>query len=201
MRWPSAAWVAITVATLGCGDLPSGERQAGGAGGLAGIAPVDLDAAAPPQPNMDSAPPPVATSSVAAAPANSSDGPPPPISVKDAPPPAAAPEPAVVADPNVVREKAAIGATGKGQYGGGGIITTPVSVYFQAQERIAYEIAVPHALNLYRASNDGKNPPTHDDFMRDIIQYNAIALPILPEGSRYVFDPELGELMVETTAP
>lgn len=97
-----------------------------------------------------------------------------------------------------VLEKAAVGATGKGNYEPG-LTTTPLNVYFTVKERVVYEIAIPQALALYEATN-GFKPKTQEIFMKEIIEFNKIELPALPEGHRYVYDPKLGELMVEHPA-
>lgn len=102
-------------------------------------------------------------------------------------------------EPNTVRDKAAPGVTGKGNYEAG-IITTPLKEYFQIRDRIAFEIQIPHAMNLYNADK-GRYPRSHEEFMRDIIEANSIQLPELPMGHRYVYDPKTHELMVEHPAP
>jgi hypothetical protein len=96
----------------------------------------------------------------------------------------------------MVREKAQAGVTGKGDYGGPGIVTTPISTYFQIRERAVFDIQMPQAMQLYEATN-GAKPKTQDEFMRNIIQANMIKLPELPAGHKYVYDPQKGELMVE----
>lgn len=99
--------------------------------------------------------------------------------------------------------KAEVGAGKKGHYGENegekatGLITVPVATLFRAQEMAAYDISVPHAMNLYKAEHDGKGPATHEDFMKDIIQFNQIKLPELPDGHKYVYDPATEQLMIE----
>ncbi|HVX63923.1 MAG TPA: hypothetical protein VHC19_25090, partial [Pirellulales bacterium] len=114
----------------------------------------------------------------------------------------AAPQPAgaqgAAPQPNMVREKAQAGVSGKGDYGPG-LVTTPIGTYFQAKERIVFEIQIPQAMNLYVAEK-GNKPKTQEDFMRDIIKANLIKLPPLPPGHKYVYDPQQGELMVEHPA-
>ena len=51
-------------------------------------------------------------------------------------------------------------------------------------------------MQLYKASN-GYLPKSHEIFWKEIIEANSIQLPELPEGERYAYDPEQGELMVE----
>jgi hypothetical protein len=95
-----------------------------------------------------------------------------------------------------VREKADVGAGEKGSGYGGGIITTPVSVYWRAQERITYQIQIPQAMQLFKANN-GRAPESHEEFMEKIIGEQNIDLPELPVGHKYVYDPKEEELMVE----
>jgi hypothetical protein len=51
-------------------------------------------------------------------------------------------------------------------------------------------------MQLYEATN-GRKPRTHEEFMEQIVKFNAIPLPQLPPDCRYIYDPEIGELMVE----
>ncbi|MGH7136219.1 MAG: hypothetical protein ACREHD_10800, partial [Pirellulales bacterium] len=97
--------------------------------------------------------------------------------------------------PNLVTEKAQAGATGKGNYGGPGAVTTPISVYFQAQERLIYD-SVTYAVKLYEAEH-GYKPKTEQEFMKQVIEFNQIRLPQLPPGHKYKYDPQTGELLVE----
>lgn len=98
------------------------------------------------------------------------------------------------AQPGTVTEKAQAGVSGRGNYEPG-LITTPVSAYFQVQEQLAFQ-QVTHAMKLYEAAN-GEKPKTEDEFMTKIIKANSIKLPPLPEGSKYKYDPKSGELLVE----
>jgi hypothetical protein len=109
-----------------------------------------------------------------------------------APPPPAEPAP----PPEMVQEKAEVGVGVKGNDLGAGLVSTPVKAYFQAKERIVFEIQIPQAMKLYEATNDRK-PQSHEEFMEQIIKFNAIPLPQLPPNSRYIYDPATGELMVE----
>jgi hypothetical protein len=79
-------------------------------------------------------------------------------------------------------------------------IVTPARALFRTQERVVFEITLPHALQLYEATN-GRKPKTHEEFMEQIVKANQIKLPELPAGERYVYDPKAGELMVERPAP
>jgi hypothetical protein len=117
------------------------------------------------------------------------------------PPPSAEPAPGTVresATAMAAQGQGSGGVTGKGNYKPG-LITTPISVYFRAQERILFD-QVKHALNLYKAEH-GRVPRTHEDFMRDVIAANNLNLPELPEHYRYVFDLEKEELLVEHPGP
>ncbi len=76
------------------------------------------------------------------------------------------------------------------------MIVTPARALFSTRERVVFEMQIPHALQLYEATN-GTKPKSHEEFMQQIIQFNQIQLPELPPGQRYVYDPETGELMVE----
>ncbi|HXT61191.1 MAG TPA: hypothetical protein VN699_21300 [Pirellulales bacterium] len=180
-------------ASWGCGDLGGSRRNASGAAGGAGLVDPSQQVS---QPAAAAGTP--ATGQVPAAPAASA------LSVAAGqlgqganPPQANQPSPAAAATPPaVVQEKAQAGVTGKGDYGGPGIVTTPIGTYFQARERIVFEIAIPGAMRLYDAEK-GYKPKTQEDFMRDIIQANMIKLPELPPGHKYVYDPKKGELMVE----
>lgn len=87
-----------------------------------------------------------------------------------------------------------VGAQGKGY--GAGMITTPVSAYFSAKEMIVFKISLPNAMNFFKGQNN-RNPKSQEEFDEKIIKDNAITLPELPAGERYVYDPQAGELMVE----
>jgi hypothetical protein len=115
--------------------------------------------------------------------------PPPPVTTQSPPAaPAAPPEPA--------REKAQAGVGVKGRsLQGGGYLSATFAARFQAEQRLIFG-QIEHAMNLYEAEH-GEKPKSHDEFMARIIGFNQIQLPKLPEGDRYVYDPQRGELMVE----
>lgn len=75
-------------------------------------------------------------------------------------------------------------------------IAQPAKALFAAKERIVFQIQIPQAMQLYKALN-GAGPPSHEVFMREIIEANNIALPQLPPGQHYVYRPEEEELYVE----
>ncbi len=116
----------------------------------------------------------------------------PPAATAPATPPAApTPDP-----PEMVREEADVGVGKKGRGYGPGLVTTPIATYFAAREKITFQIQIPDAMRLYKATND-RAPKTQEEFMEQIIKANRIDLPELPEGHRYVYDPQAEQLMVE----
>ena len=169
--WLLAAALAATMA--GCGESP---------------APSDSKPAAGPAQTVDSP-----------APGTPLPAPPPP---PPPPPPqvgqAAKPEPAAKSpEPSVPpRKKAEVGAGKKGHYGFGGPVATPIEARFRTEERIVFEIQIPHALQLFKGIHD-RPPKDHKEFMREIITENRIKLPELPAGQRYVYDPKSEQLMIE----
>jgi len=94
-------------------------------------------------------------------------------------------------------KKAEVGVGKKGQYGGQGIIKTPVSVYFRARERITFNVQIPKAMQLYKATNNNKGPATHEEFMAKIIKASQIDLPELLPNERYIYDPAEEKLFIE----
>ena len=98
--------------------------------------------------------------------------------------------------PGMVMQKAERGMGKKGQGYGGGIITQPISTYFQTRDRIAFSVQIPHQMNMFKAMNN-RNPKDLDEYMKQIIKPLGVQLPELPEGHRYVYDPKSGELLVE----
>jgi hypothetical protein len=111
--------------------------------------------------------------------------------------------PGSTGDPNMVRVQAEAGVGKRGQRLNDPrlvqTIVAPARGLFQTEQRMVFEVQIPHALQLYEASN-GKKPKTHQEFMEQIIQANQIQLPELPAGQRYVYDPQTGDLMVEKPA-
>jgi hypothetical protein len=97
-----------------------------------------------------------------------------------------------------VKAGVGVGQQGRSLDGDTGVqqmISAPVSAYFKAKERIAFDIAVPHTVNLFQAT-EGRFPKSTDEFMEKIIKANQIALPKLPEGMMYQFHSDTGELWV-----
>ena len=100
------------------------------------------------------------------------------------------------------RELAGVGVGKKGRNlekhkGTGQIIAQPAVSLFRAKEKIVFEIVIPKNMQLFEATN-GRFPKSHDEFMKEIIEFGQIQLPELPEGGSYVYDPKTHQLMVET---
>jgi hypothetical protein len=126
------------------------------------------------------------------------------------PPPPPAPSPSEFAtpkprDPNepppgMVREKAAVGVGAAGRGYDTNVaaapVTVPIGAFFTSKERVAFEIHLPKAMQLYKGEK-GYAPRTHQEFMQNVIKANDIHLPELPPGHRYVYDPKQEQLMVE----
>ena len=113
-------------------------------------------------------------------------------------PPGAQPTPGAAEETGATPQgvPAQVGVGKKGDYGPG-LITTPASAYWKAQEKIAFEVSIPKALELYKALDaNGKGPADHATFMKQIIEANRIKLPELPEGQVYLYDPSTEQLMV-----
>jgi hypothetical protein len=96
---------------------------------------------------------------------------------------------------DVIREKAEVGMGEAGRGYGEGLIATPVRALWLSKERLVL-IQIQHAVDLFKAQ-EGRGPKSHDEFMDKIIKENAIRLPALPAGQRYVYDPAKQELQVE----
>lgn len=109
---------------------------------------------------------------------------------------------AAAAQPPQQAQKAGVGVGAKGRSLEGGsennpatIISAPAAAFFRTKEKIVFEIQIPQAMNLYMAEK-GRNPRNHDEFMKDIVEFNRIPLPKLPDGMVYRYDSEKGELWV-----
>ncbi len=76
------------------------------------------------------------------------------------------------------------------------MIAAPAVALFKTKEKIAFEIQIPHAMNLYEAL-EGRKPRSHEEFMQKIVEFNKINLPKLPEGQVYKYHPDDGQLWVE----
>jgi hypothetical protein len=122
---------------------------------------------------------------------------PPPATAAAPPPP---PPPAAPKTPETTQQKAAVGVGVKGRGYGEGVVATPIASLFAVRERLVFEVSIPEAMKLFKATED-RLPKSHEEFMERIIKENHIVLPLLPEGSRYRYDPKSGELMVESPLP
>jgi hypothetical protein len=82
----------------------------------------------------------------------------------------------------------------KGQGYGGGIITEPLSQYFQIQTRIEF-LNMKNTLKTgYRPYHNDKNPPTVEEFDREVLKPSGVMLPELSPGQFYVYDPSAKDL-------
>jgi hypothetical protein len=94
-----------------------------------------------------------------------------------------------------VRAQVGVGAQGRSLDNESGIIVTPAKTYFTVREKAVFQIQIPQALQLFQGL-EGRKPKSHDEFMSRIVEANNIQLPRLPDGQRYEYDPQSGELMV-----
>ena len=115
--------------------------------------------------------------------------------VPPAAPKAEAPKPAAAAEKPEQR-KAEFGVAAKGHDYGPGVLTTPMSIYFSMNERMVFNIKIPEAMKLFKAT-ENRFPKSQEEFMTRIIKENDIELPMLQSGERYVYDPKTGELLVD----
>jgi hypothetical protein len=81
----------------------------------------------------------------------------------------------------------------KGQGYGGGIITEPLSQYFQIQTRIEF-LNMKSWLKNFWALNNNKSPPTVEEFDKKILKEAGVSLPELSPGQFYVYDPSAKDL-------
>jgi len=84
----------------------------------------------------------------------------------------------------------------KNETGIGKAIAQPAVVLFKVKEKIPFEILIPSAMGLFKAS-EGRAPESHEEFMTKIIKANQIQLPKLPEGQEYQYRPEDEQLWVQ----
>lgn len=115
--------------------------------------------------------------------------------------PVEAAAPAAEPAPEMVREEATVGVGKQSdpvpvEPTAGDIITTPINTYFIAKEQVAFNIQIPQAMSLFKAS-EGRSPESEQEFFDKIIKANNINLPELPEGHKYVYDVAAEQLMVE----
>ena len=113
-----------------------------------------------------------------------------------------APPPAAQTPTESVKAQVGVGIKGRsldGETGIGKMISAPAATLFNVKEKVVFEIQLPQALNLFRAS-EGRLPKSHEEFMEKIVKANQIKLPELPVGMVYRFNTELGELWVDPPA-
>ena len=97
------------------------------------------------------------------------------------------------------RAEAGVGKQGQSlqnEKGIGAMIVTPARSLFAVKQRTVFEIQIPKSMQLFEATQ-GRKPKSHEEFMSAIIKANLIQLPELPAGQTYIYDPQLGELMVQ----
>jgi hypothetical protein len=189
-----ALLLAVWATIVGCGDLPPVEETASGP-----AAPAAPTPAPPGDPNET---PPAEDPALATTPAVQPPAAQTPAAAPAENMPAAAPgEPSAPEGAATNDTVAGVGVGKKGQnYGGPGIVTTPVEAYFRAEERIAFEVQIPKAMQLYKAEHNNKGPKTHEEYMNIIIKENGVQLPELPAGEEYLYDPKTEQLLVKRPA-
>lgn len=97
-----------------------------------------------------------------------------------------------------IKAEAGVGKEGqslRNEQGVGRMIAQPAITLFAVKQRAVFEIQIPSALSLYKASN-GNGPKSHDEFMTQIIKANNINLPELPAGQVYKYHADEGVLYV-----
>ena len=91
-------------------------------------------------------------------------------------------------EPETEEVAAEVGFTGKGQYESQNYISVSVGTVFSVTERLIL-LRVTDAMQKYKAQH-GDYPKTEEEFFEHIIEANSIALPELPDGQKYGYDPE-----------
>jgi len=122
----------------------------------------------------------------------------PPAGENTPPPKASTGPPPIATEPVMVQENASVDLTKKGQAAAKlepGVISTPARAYLRVPDRVILD-NITYAVKLYKAEH-GDFPKSQEQFMQDIIAFNQIKLPELPQNSKYVYNPATGELMIE----
>lgn len=177
------------VVAIGCSkpvqNAPS--TTAGANASAPPVAPTTAAATPPPTvfvPGSVPTPPALAPAGSAPAPAFGNGSPP------------ASPASGIAFPPGVaVPAQAGVGVKGRSLDNEKGVLVTPAKTLFAARERVVFEIQIPQAMQLFKATN-GQPPASHDEFMQRVIAENSIQLPMLPVGQRYQYDPATEQLMV-----
>jgi len=103
-------------------------------------------------------------------------------------------------DPNLERVKAGkgVGIKGRSLDEYEGIIVTPAKTFFTAKERIFYEIEFPANYRLWRVQEE-QAPKDFDELKARFLDPLGLTakMPKLPDGHRYIWNPETEELEVE----
>jgi hypothetical protein len=99
----------------------------------------------------------------------------------------------------MIREYARAGVSGRDKYDAS-IVFTPMHANFSLKEQAIFDLQIPKAMELFQGVHNRK-PNSHAEFMREIIQKSNIRLPRLSEGARYIYDPEIGEFLIERPKP
>jgi hypothetical protein len=118
----------------------------------------------------------------------------PPIATPDAAAlPATPPEPPATPT-ETVKAEAGVAKQGRSLDEYEGLVVTPAKAYFAVREKAVFEIAIPGAYKLYRATEEA--PLTFEEFKEKVLDPNKIKLPALPPGHTYEWNPEDEELKV-----
>jgi len=108
------------------------------------------------------------------------------------------PQPVAPEPPPAQRATAGVGKQGEkllGHNKAQQIISGPASQLFQVRQRAIFDVQIPHALQLYKATN-GRAPRSHEEFVKEILEPNQLVLPELRDGLAYQFNTEAEELWV-----
>ncbi len=95
------------------------------------------------------------------------------------------------ADENTEAVVAEVGFGAKGHYDSNNYIAVAVSSQFRVQEQLTL-LTIKRAMQSYKALHD-RYPETQEEFFDEIIKENGISLPQLPEGEKFLYDPELAK--------
>ncbi|MBX3424084.1 MAG: hypothetical protein KF688_00265 [Pirellulales bacterium] len=74
----------------------------------------------------------------------------------------------------------------------GGYLGAVGGARFWAEHQMTLNM-IKYNMNIYQSQHDGKYPPTHEAFMKDVIEFGQITLPELPDDQEYHYDPERAE--------
>ena len=179
MRPTAAALILAVLTVAGCGGGESGRNGPDNSAG-----PPEVENPLPPAVG-NPLPPAV-------------ENPLPPVAKKPLPPATGAKRPLSRQQSEKERWKAEAGVGKKGRGLGRGVVTTPIRAYFRTRQKLVFDMQVRPAVRLYRAQHE-HFPKSHEEFMKEIIKKNNIKLPELPAGHSYVYEPQTGELMVESS--